>query len=84
MVVSAMAGVTNQLLKLADAAQSGDIASANDEIAAMRTRHFTAAQELGAAPDSDTVREIREMHETLRQAVYGVYLLRELTPAAAT
>lgn len=79
-VVSAMAGVTNQLLKLADAAQSGDIASANDEIAAMRTRHFTAAQELGAAPDSDAVREIREMHETLRQAVYGVYLLRELTP----
>lgn len=79
-VVSAMAGVTNQLLKLADAAQSGDIASANDEIAAMRTRHFSAAQELGAAPDSETVREIREMHETLRQAVYGVYLLRELTP----
>lgn len=79
-VVSAMARVTDQLLKLADAAQSGDIASANDEIAAMRTRHFAAAQELGAAPDSDTVREIREMHETLRQAVYGVYLLRELTP----
>ncbi|WP_040379812.1 aspartate kinase [Deinococcus aquatilis] len=79
-VVSAMAGVTNQLLRLADAAQTGDIAAANDDIAAMRTRHFTAAQELGAAPDSDAVREIREMHETLRQAVYGVYLLRELTP----
>ncbi|GAA5532557.1 aspartate kinase [Deinococcus aluminii] len=79
-VVSAMAGVTNQLLRLAGAAQSGDIAAANDEIAAMRTRHFTAAQELGAAPDSETVREIRELHETLRQAVYGVYLLRELTP----
>ena len=79
-VVSAMAGVTNGLLRLADAAQTGDIASANDEIAAMRTRHFTAAQELGAAPDSPAVREIREMHETLRQAVYGVYLLRELTP----
>ena len=79
-VVSAMAGVTNQLLKLADAAQAGDIAAANDEIAAMRTRHFTAAQELGAAPDSAAVREIREMHETLRQAAYGVYLLRELTP----
>ena len=79
-VVSAMAGVTNQLLQIADAAQAGDIARANDEIAAMRTRHFTAAQELGAAPDSDTVRELREMHETLRQAVYGVYLLRELTP----
>ncbi|ACO46048.1 aspartate kinase [Deinococcus deserti] len=78
-VVSAMAGVTNALLKLADAAQAGDIAAANDEIAAMRTRHFTAAQELGASPDSATVREIREMHETLRQAVYGVYLLRELT-----
>lgn len=79
-VVSAMAGVTNGLLHLADAAQSGDIARANDEIAALRTRHFTAAQELGAAPDSETVRELRELHETLRQAVYGVYLLRELTP----
>ncbi|WP_264777409.1 aspartate kinase [Deinococcus aetherius] len=79
-VVSAMAGVTNGLLRLADAAEKGDIASANDEIAAMRTRHFTAAQELGAAPDSSAVREIRELHETLRQAVYGVYLLRELTP----
>lgn len=79
-VVSAMAGVTNQLLTLADAAQSGDIARANDEIATLRTRHFTAAQELGAAPDSETVRELRELHETLRQAVYGVYLLRELTP----
>ena len=79
-VVSAMAGVTNGLLQLADAAQSGDIARANDEIAALRTRHFTAAQELGATPDSETVRELRELHETLRQAVYGVYLLRELTP----
>lgn len=79
-VVSAMAGVTNGLLRLADAAQGGDIAAANDEIAAMRTRHFTAAQELGAAPDSGAVREIRELHETLRQAIYGVYLLRELTP----
>ncbi|WP_027460751.1 aspartate kinase [Deinococcus murrayi] len=79
-VVSAMAGVTNALLALADAAQRGDIAAANDEIAAMRTRHFAAAQDLGAAPDSPAVREIRELHETLRQAVYGVYLLRELTP----
>ncbi|MDV6374002.1 aspartate kinase [Deinococcus arenicola] len=79
-VVSAMAGVTNGLLALADAAESGDIAAANDEIAALRTRHFTAAQELGVAPDSPTVRDIREMHEMLRQAVYGVYLLRELTP----
>ncbi|WP_425147454.1 aspartate kinase [Deinococcus sp.] len=78
-VVSAMTGVTNQLLRLADAAEGGNIALANDEIAAMRTRHFAAAQELGAAPDSETVRDIREMHETLRQAVYGVYLLRELT-----
>ncbi len=79
-VVSAMSGVTNQLLSIADAAERGDIAGANDAIAAMRTRHFTAAQELGAAPDSAEVRELRELHETLRQAVYGVYLLRELTP----
>lgn len=79
-VVSAMAGVTNQLLELADAAQAGKIAEANDELATIRTRHFSTATELGATPDSDTVRELRELLETLRQAIYGVYLLRELTP----
>ena len=79
-VVSAMAGVTNMLLLVAEAAEKGDIALANDQIAALRTRHFTAAQLLGAAPDSGTLRELRELLETLRQAVYGVYLLRELTP----
>ncbi|WP_293911735.1 aspartate kinase [Deinococcus sp.] len=78
-VVSAMSGVTNLLLGVAEAGEKGDIAGANDMIAALRTRHFTAAQELGAAPDSATVRELRELLETLRQAVYGVYLLRELT-----
>lgn len=79
-VVSAMSGVTNQLFSLANAAAAGDIAAANDEIATIRTRHFATANELGAAPDSDTSRELRELLETLRQAVYGVYLLRELTP----
>ncbi len=79
-VVSAMSGVTNALLGVAEAAEKGDIALANDQIAQLRTRHFTAAQDLGAAPDAPTVREIRELLETLRQAVYGVYLLRELTP----
>lgn len=78
-VVSAMSGVTNQLIATAESAEKGDIAAANDLIAAMRTRHFSAAQELGASPDSAAVREIRELHETLRQAVYGVYLLRELS-----
>ncbi|ADV67470.1 aspartate kinase [Deinococcus maricopensis] len=79
-VVSAMSGVTETLLKIAASAEGGDIAFANDEIAILRSRHFGAAQALGAAPDSDAVREIRELLETLRQTVYGVYLLRELSP----
>lgn len=79
-VVSAMAGVTNALLSIADAAQTGDIAAANDALATIRTRHMAAAQELGGRPDSATVRELRELLETLRQAIYGVYLLRELSP----
>lgn len=79
-VVSAMAGVTNALLEIADTAQSGDIAAANDILANIRTRHMAAAQELGGRPDSATVRELRELLETLRQAIYGVYLLRELSP----
>ncbi|RTR28704.1 aspartate kinase [Deinococcus radiophilus] len=79
-VVSAMAGVTNALLTIADAAETGDIAAANDSLAEIRTRHMTAAAELGGRPDSATVRELRELLETLRQAIYGVYLLRELSP----
>ncbi len=78
-VVSAMSGVTDQLLKIAASAQGGDIAFANDEIALLRSRHFGAAQGLGAAPDHAAVREVRELLETLRQTVYGVFLLRELS-----
>ncbi|GHG06365.1 aspartokinase [Deinococcus piscis] len=79
-VVSAMAGVTNSLLSIADAAETGDIAAANDALAEIRHRHMAAAGELGGRPDSATVRELRELLETLRQAIYGVYLLRELSP----
>ena len=79
-VVSAMAGGTKSLLSIADAAETGDIAAANDALAEIRYRHMTAASELGGRPDSATVRELRELLETLRQTIYGVYLLRELSP----
>ncbi|MBB6096697.1 aspartate kinase [Deinobacterium chartae] len=78
--VSAMAGVTETLLKVAASAENGDIDFANDEIALLSHRHIDAAQHLGARPDDEVLRKIREMLETLRQTVYGVYLLRELTP----
>lgn len=79
-VVSAMSGVTDTLIKVAGSAENGDIAFANDELALLRNRHLNTAHELGAAPDSHTVLEIRELLETLRQTVVGVYLLRELSP----
>ncbi len=79
-VVSAMAGVTNQLLSIADAGEKGDIALANerDRRAAHPPLHGGPGTRRRAG--QRRLREIRELHETLRQAVYGVYLLRELTP----
>lgn len=80
-VVSAFAGVTNQLLALADAAVARD-ASWEGGFAALRERHAAAAREL--AGDGAAATEARlgvllaELHELLR----GVFLLREASPRA--
>ena len=78
-VPSAMSGVTDQLLKIAGSAESGEIAFARDEIALIRDRHFRTASELGAADTSGTVSKLTEMFESLSQTVQGIYLLRELS-----
>lgn len=79
-VVSAFAGVTNQLLALADAAARRDEAW-QTSFGTLRERHFAAARELAGdhTADHTSALETRldslfsELHELLR----GVYLLRE-------
>jgi aspartate kinase len=76
-VPSAMSGVTDQLLKIANTAEQGEIENANAEIAAMQTRHLETATELGAAQDTKT--KLESMFSSLSQTVNGIYLLRELS-----
>ncbi len=78
-VPSAMSGVTDQLLKIAASAESGEIAFANDEIAGIQSRHLETATALGATADSETLQKLEGMFESLRQTVNGIYLLRELS-----
>jgi len=73
-VVSAMDGVTEQLLDLAAAAASGDNAEAQRLLAVLRTDHEAAATELGA------VDAIREVLKKLEHAVAGVAAAGSLTP----
>lgn len=77
--VSAMVGVTDALLALASQAEQGNLAYANDAVTQLRVRHLNTAEALGAAPSSDTFREVRELCESLRQTVAGVGLLKELS-----
>jgi aspartate kinase len=78
-VPSAMSGVTDQLLKIASTAESGEITFARDEIAMIRERHFKTAIELGADEDSRAISKLTEMFDALLQTVQGIFLLRELS-----
>ena len=74
-VHSALAGVSNSLLKLLDTALSGEHAAGIDEI---RRMHLALADDLGV--DGDTL--ISADLEDLRQVLDGIHLLGEVSPRA--
>lgn len=73
-VVSAMGGITDMLLELADAAGAGNRSVKYTLLAEIRKRHEEAARELGA---SDKVDALLGNLETL---VAGIVAVGELTP----
>lgn len=81
-VVSAMSGVTNRLIDAAKQAGLGNREAGASLIAALRTQHFGALNEL--VPNSDARNGVeRRLEEILGegQRLYdGTALLRELTP----
>jgi aspartokinase/homoserine dehydrogenase 1 len=81
-VTSAMAGVTDQLLAVAEAACARRAADVEALFAALRDRHFAAADELtGDDPlRAELRRRLDDLAVELRQLLHGVGLLRELTP----
>ena len=78
-VPSAMSGITDQLIKIAHSSEQGNIGFANDEIASIRQRHMTTAQELGAEDASSTMQKLATLLDSLSQTIHGIYLLRELS-----
>ena len=83
-VASAMSGVTDLLLKGAQAAQGGDDVTYGDVAAALRRRHFAAADELAEAEtDRQTLTEQIDAYVTRYESLCkAVLVLGELTPRA--
>src|SRR5208283_2521017 len=84
-VVSAMAKVTDQLLRAAAAAAQGDRAGALAISSRLRARHCDTARDLvkDAAEIAALVRTIDEKLATLDEVLRGLAAIRELTPRIA-
>lgn len=81
-VASAMAGVTDQLLTMAEAARQRQNEAVETLFAALWTRHLEAADTLvGDDPFRDELFGlVQGLLRELKQLLHGVELLRELTP----
>ncbi len=81
-VVSAMAKVTDQLLRAAVAASAGDRPGALEISSRLRARHRETAAELvkNAAESSALIATINEKFDALDEVLRGLSAIRELTP----
>ncbi|MGH9413974.1 MAG: lysine-sensitive aspartokinase 3 [Terriglobales bacterium] len=76
-VVSAMAGVTDRLVELTHLALAGQLCTADELIAALRTRHGAALAELGGDADADAA--FQHAFDELSALVRGIAAVGELT-----
>ena len=80
-VASAMAGVTDQLMKLASAASTGDRAAARRTVEQVAGRYQETMDELeGGAETGPVQRELSRLSDELWDLVKGAVLIGELTP----
>ena len=80
-VVSAMAGVTNDLLALAEHAVQGQLLMAMQSVEALRRRHFAAAEQLlRPAQASELCAEMSVMFDELASLAGALSVLGHLTP----
>jgi len=79
-IVSAPAGVTNILLRLAEMASTGDVTTTLDEVGKLRSRLTAIARDLpgiaAAAAEKEIVRELDDLSHLLR----SVAVIQEVTP----
>jgi bifunctional aspartokinase / homoserine dehydrogenase 1 len=81
-VVSALAGVTDSLLKVAEQARQGEIRAVDAALDRLHARHREVAEGImdRVRPRAALVAELEEAFTELRTMVHGVASLRELTP----
>lgn len=79
-VVSAMKGVTDQLVETCDRMERSSF-SYNETIEALEKRHFNIAREmLPAQKQSDLITELKMLLNELEDVLQGVSLVQEITP----
>ena len=78
-IVSALSGITDQLLSIARNAASGEETSA--ELSKVRARHEDMTRALLLNKGSDqTIESLRQLFDELEKIIQGVRLIGELTP----
>jgi len=78
-VVSAMAGVTNTLFEMAQAARNHDLDKAVQLLSKIEQQHLEASRALKIATP-DVIGKLREIIESLQKRLQGIDLLGELSP----
>ncbi len=78
-VVSAMAGVTNSLFEMAEAARNHDLDRAVQLLSKIEQVHLEACRSLEIATP-EVIGKIKEIIENLQRRVHGIDLLGELSP----
>jgi aspartate kinase len=83
-VVSAMAGVTNQLVEAASCAEAGDEGTFAKILTDLRAKHFSAVDTVIAPGErrAALTSRLENLFEYCEQLCSGTSLLRELTPRA--
>ena len=79
-VVSAMAGATNELLAMAEQSSRGQLIGAMRAVEGLRERHLGAAEAVLGADGVETASELSAMCDELAQLVGALNVLGDLTP----
>jgi aspartate kinase len=84
-VVSALAGVTNDLVACSEAACAGDMERVNDIVYRVQMRHEDVAMRLVQQKEDffeTFLKNLRRQIDEIRTILHGIALLREITPRA--
>jgi aspartate kinase len=79
-VVSALAGVTDQLLATANSALAGDLVRSLKQLASMRERHESLVRALLSEAADEVLPHLAVLFDELEGVLRGIAALRQLTP----